>query len=111
MTTYELVKRAIQNKQCLTFTFQGYLRKMSPHFIGTKNGTERALFFQYDGKSKSGLNKDRTKNWRCIDLDKIEDIEINSDPFQTARNYTNPPNCINVIDLKVEFTDSKPNQL
>ena len=64
MSFYNLIRQAIQNRQCVTCEYNGYLRKMTPHVIGTKNGKEQALFYQYGGESSSGLSFDPIKNWR-----------------------------------------------
>lgn len=103
MATYELVKQAIQNKQCVTCLYNGYLRKMTPHVIGTKRGTSQALFYQYGGQSSSGLSSDPAKNWRCIPIDKIEQLVINDDIFQTANNHSRNQTCVDVIDAEVDF--------
>lgn len=103
MNTYDLVKNAILKKQCITCFYDGYLRKMSPHVIGTKNGTQQALFYQYGGESSSGLSSDRTKNWRCIQIDRIENLEINDDAFQTAHNHSRPQSCVDQIDEEVDY--------
>lgn len=103
MTTYNLVKEAIENKQCVTCFYNGYLRKMTPHVIGTKNGKEQALFYQYGGESSSGLSFDPIKNWRCILIDKIESAEINDDIFQTANNHSRTQTCVDNVDAEVTF--------
>ena len=103
MNTYDLVKNAILNKQCVTCSYNGYLRKMTPHVIGTKNGTQQALFYQYGGESISGLSSDPTKNWRCIPIDKIVNLEINDDAFQTAHNHSRTQSCVNQIDVEVDY--------
>jgi len=53
MTTYELIRQAIEKKQCITCNYNGYSRKMTPHVIGTKKGKQQALFYQYGGQSSS----------------------------------------------------------
>lgn len=103
MSTYELIKLAILNKNCVTCVYNGYTRKMTPHVIGTKNGKRQALFYQYGGESSSGLSRDPVKNWRCIEIDKIEDIEINRDPFQTAHNHSRTQTCVDIIDVEVDY--------
>lgn len=103
MTTYDLVKKAIINKECVTCFYNGYLRKMTPHVIGLKNGTKQALFYQYAGDSSKGLSLDPTRNWRCIPIDKIENLEINNDIFQTANNHSKTQTCVDVIDVEVSY--------
>ncbi len=103
MSTYNLIRQAILNKQCVTCSYNGYLRKMTPHVIGRKNGKEQALFYQYGGDSSSGLSSDPAKNWRCIPVAKIENLQINSDPFQTANNHSKTQTCVDSIDVEILY--------
>lgn len=102
-STYELVKEAIKNKQSVTCYYNGYLRKMSPHVIGTKNGRQQALFYQYGGESEQGLNDNPNRNWRCIFIDKIKGISINDDDFETADNHSQRQSCVDYVDVKVDY--------
>lgn len=103
MRTYDLIKQAIQNRQCVTCTYNGFKRKMTPHVLGTKNGTRQALFYQYGGDSSSGLSSDPTQNWRCIPVDKIKDLSINPDRFQTANNHSKTQSCVDTIDVEISY--------
>lgn len=103
MSNYSIIKSAIQNKQCVTCFYNGFIRKMTPHVIGTKNGRQQALFYQYGGQSSSGLSPDPKKNWRCIEVDKITSISLNTDLFQTANNHNTAQTCVDVIDVEVRY--------
>jgi hypothetical protein len=103
MSNYQLIRQAILTKSCITCNYKGYLRKMTPHVIGTKNGIEQALFFQYGGQSSSGLSYDASKNWRCIPINQIENLELNADSFQTAHNHSRTQTCVDMIDVEVSF--------
>ena len=103
MSTYTSVRQAIIDRQCVTCFYNGYLRKMTPHVIGTKNGKQQCLFYQYGGQSSSGLSSDPTKNWRCIPIDKIDQLQTNSDHFQTAHNHSRTQNCVDTIDVEVLY--------
>ena len=103
MSDYDLIKEAIQKKRCVTCYYNGYLRKMSPHVIGTKNGNEQALFYQYGGESSSGLSSNTSQNWRCIPVNKIENLSINTDFFQSALNHSKTQTCVSVIDVEIDY--------
>lgn len=103
MTNYELIRSAIVAKSCVTCNYNGYLRKMTPHVIGTKNGKEQALFYQYGGSSSSGLSSDPKQNWRCIPVNSITNLTINSDAFQTASNHSSTQTCVDRIDVEVSY--------
>ena len=101
MTVYKIIKNAIENSKCVTLTFDGYKRNLAPHILGSKKGEKSCLFYQYSGSSKSGLSKNIEENWRCLPISKIKNIEINSDEFVSAPNYSKSQTCIDKIDVKV----------
>lgn len=103
MPTYNLIREAILNKQCVTCTYNGYLRKMTPHVLGKKKGKQQALFYQYGGQSSSGLSNDPKENWRCIPVDRIENLSINNDSFQTANNHSKTQTCVDDIDVEITY--------
>ncbi|KGL62920.1 hypothetical protein [Polaribacter sp. Hel1_85] len=101
MSNYDLIRQAILDRECITCSYNGYVRKMTPHVIGTKNGNKQALFYQYGGNSSSGLSSNPFKNWRCIEISKIKDLKLNSDLFQTANNHSKKQTCVDNIDVEV----------
>jgi hypothetical protein len=103
MSNYDLIREAILTKQCVTCTYKGYLRKMSPHVIGTKKGNEQALFYQYGGQSSSGLSLDPRQNWRCILIADIRDLSLNNDQFQTAANHSRDQTCVDHVDVEIQY--------
>jgi hypothetical protein len=103
MPSYDLIRQAIIDKACITCFYNGYLRKLSPHAIGTKNGKRQGLFYQYGGESSSGLSYDESKNWRCIPIDTMQNIEINGDVFATASNHSRAQSCVDMIDVEIDF--------
>lgn len=77
MSVYDIVRKAIRNKEIIVATYDGFVREMCPHVLGTKDGVEHALFLQVDGGSRKGLDPDPSKNWRCIKLDKLTSVAVN----------------------------------
>jgi len=103
MSNYSIIKQAILNKEYVTCNYNGHVRKMTPHVIGTKKGVEQALFYQYGGTSSSGLSADPTKNWRCIPVNKVTDLSTNNDAFQTANNHSSTQTCVDEVDAEVSY--------
>ncbi|HDZ8844650.1 hypothetical protein ACK317_01775 [Aeromonas dhakensis] len=101
---YDIIKSAIANKQQVFATYDGRHREMCPHVIGTKNGVEQALFFQFGGDSSKGaITTDTKDNWRCVTLAKLSDVTVKDGEWHTFGNHSMPSTCIDVIDLQVEF--------
>ena len=103
MNNYDLIYKAISNKMSITCFYNGYLRKMTPHVLGTKNGGINALFLQYDGGSSKGLGTDLSKNWRCIPINDITDMQINNDGFYTANNHSKAQSCVELVDVEIDY--------
>lgn len=100
MSVYDIVRKAIRNKEIIVATYDGFVREMCPHVLGIKNGVEQALFLQVGGGSRKGLDRDPTKNWRCIKLDRLTDVSAKPGEWQTAPNYANPQGCVEISTRK-----------
>ena len=103
MTNYEIIKDAILNKRIITATFNGYLRIMCPHVLGTKGRVKQALFYQFAGESKTGLSLDPNENWRCIPIDLLRNVSSADGEWRTASNHSKPSRCIDIIEVQVVF--------
>ena len=112
MSAYEMIRQAILNREQVVATYHGYRREMCPHVIGRKwkkdrkgNFTmqeEHALFYQFGGQSSSGLKPDGSPdNWRCIQLDDLENVTTRPGAWHTAPNHSRPQTCVDDIDVEV----------
>ena len=89
-------------KQHVLATYDGYPREMCPHAIGTKNGREQALFYQFGGGSKSGLKPAGSPdNWRCIELAKLTGVSVRAGSWHTASNHSESQTCVCIVDVEV----------
>lgn len=102
MPNYNIIKEAMLNSKSVTFTYNNKIRLMSPHVLGEKNGKYQALFFQYGGKSNSGISKDKNENWKCIFISEITNLYINNDDFHSANNYSTFQSCVDNVEVAVE---------
>lgn len=99
---YDLIRDAIVNKQQVIATYNGHIREMCPHVIGTKHGREQALFYQFGGTSSSGaITKGSPSNWRCIPIAGLSNISIRSGAWHTGHNHSKPQTCVDFIDAEV----------
>lgn len=101
---YQLVRQAILNGQQVTATYNGCTRRMCPHAIGTNEGRELALFYQFGGISLSGLWPDGDpRNWRCIRIDRLSDLYVENGTWHTAPNSSGAQTYIGEIDVEVSY--------
>ena len=77
----ELLRRAINEKKLIQFTYQGKRRVAEPHDYGIQNGAVRLLSYQIGGASHSG----RLPDWRWIEVPGISDLEILGKTFAGNR--------------------------
>lgn len=99
---YIAIRNAILNKQQVIAMYKGHLREMCPHAIGTKNGREQAIFYQFGGTSSSGpIAPDSPKNWRCIPIEGLSNITTRSGPWYSGANHSQPQTCVDEIDVEV----------
>jgi hypothetical protein len=104
MSAYELVKDAILNKRQIIAVYNGYRREMYPHTLGWKGDKQHCLFYQFGGDSSSGLIVSGSdKNWRCIPIDKLENITVQDGEWHTAGNHSLRQTCVDQIDVEVSF--------
>ena len=100
--TYNLIRQAILDKQQVIADYGGHRREMCPHAIGTKNGREQALFFQFGGGSNSGL-RNPERNWRCIHIDLPTSVSTRDGDWCTAHNHSQQQSCVGVVDVEVAY--------
>lgn len=101
---YSIIRQAILDKEQVIATYQEHEREMCPHVLGTKRDRRQALFYQFGGTSKSGLQPDGSpENWRCIPVDELQNVRTRKGPWHTAPNHSRPQTCVDRIDVEVAF--------
>jgi len=83
----EIICKAIKGKQILQFHYEGGIRIVEPHLLGEKTSGNIALSaYQIRGYSESRS----VPFWRNYLLDKITDLEILDETFNSTRDGYNP---------------------
>ncbi len=106
MTTdnYLLVRRALVERKQIWATYEGRIRKMCPHALGTKNGRRQALFFQFAGESARGLPP--SGDWRCLPVDQLTAISVHGGGWHTDDRYGRAEqSCVGEIDIAIPVAD------
>ena len=70
--TYGLLRRAAASRQPVEAMYDGQPRLLCPHVLGRKSGRLHVLFYQFGGRSNSGLTvaPEGVGNWRCFAVEK-----------------------------------------
>lgn len=101
-SAYSIIRQAIIARDQITATYQGYHREMCPHAIGTKDGLEKALFYQFAGGSSRGLGAAGSgENWRCVFINELENVSTRKGAWHTAPTHSRKQTCIDIVDVEV----------
>ena len=88
----------ILRKQILC-VYRGYPRELCPIILGYSRGQEKALTYQFGGKSKSGLPPQG--EWRCLWLSMVSNARLRDGPWFAGSSHTQPQPCVEIVDLDV----------
>lgn len=102
----EIIKKAMDERRSISAYYGRYFRKLSPYELGTKKGIYQCLFYQYGGESSSGnINGKSKSNWRCLKLNKLEQIQILDEPLHKPDIITHkrPSYCVDYIIKQIYF--------
>lgn len=93
--TYSLFRHAILDGQQVICLYEGRLRELCPHIIGTnKRGEEVVLAWQFAGESSGPLPQ-----WRCLKLANVSNARTRSGRWQEGRSHRATQTCVRDIDL------------
>jgi predicted DNA-binding transcriptional regulator YafY len=74
---------AIQNRNLLSFTYDGFAREVEPHCLGIdKNGHSALRAYQVAGGSESG----KYVGWKMFHVNEMHSLNVLSKTFQQPRN-------------------------
>jgi hypothetical protein len=97
--SYPLIRQAILEKHQVHAVFRGRFRELCPYVLGTKNGRDQALFFQFGGESRRGLPVGG--DWRCLPVDELTDVSAHEGPWHGADRYDPSQSCVDEVDVEV----------
>ena len=102
----EIIKKAMNERRSISAYYGRYFRKLSPYELGTKKGIYQCLFYQYGGESSGGnINGKSKSNWRCLKLNRLEQIQILDEPLHKPDKITHkkPSYCVDNIIKQIDI--------
>lgn len=84
----------------MTATYNGRRRSFCPHALGMKGGRRHVLVYQFAGEALDG--RPLVPGWRCLDVDKLDDVSVVPGEWHTATNVFNPQSCMDSVDVVVD---------
>jgi hypothetical protein len=97
--TYTLFRNAILAEQQVTCIYDGGIRVLCPHIIGTnKSGEEVVLAWQFAGQSSGKLPQ-----WRCLKLVNVENARARDGRWHEGGSHRSVQTCVTDIDLDINI--------
>jgi hypothetical protein len=97
--TYSLFAQAMAGRKQIVCTYDGHYRELCPIVLGHSRGAEKALTYQFGGRSRKGLPPGG--QWRCLFLAKIRDARLREGPWHVGDSHKQPQGCVKIVDLDV----------
>jgi TrkA domain protein len=94
-----IFRQAIAEKRQVRARYDGGLREVCPHALGTKDGQVRAFVFQFAGYSRRGLPPGG--GWRCLPIDRLTEVSLQDGQWYTGETAPDMSPCIDQVDLTV----------
>jgi uncharacterized protein len=103
---FEIFWRAILDRHQLVLVYQGLERQVCPHILGHKDGKERALVYQFGGRSSGKLP--RHGEWKCLDLGEVQNPQPRQGKWHSGDRHRARQRCIDAVF--VDVNTAVPNQ-
>jgi hypothetical protein len=95
--TYTLFRNAILDEQHVVCRYDGRVRELCPHIIGTnKRGEEVVLAWQFGGESSGPLPQ-----WRCLKLANVSNASTREGRWHEGGSHRSTQTCVSEIDLDI----------
>ena len=99
---YALLRTAGARKQPVAAMYEGHPRLFCPHLLGrSKQGRRNAFCYQFGGASVSGLKTVSAGGWRCIVVDKLSQVELQSGGWHTEPRSSRQT-CIEEVEFDAD---------
>jgi hypothetical protein len=97
--TYILFRNAILAEQQVVCSYDGRVRELCPHIIGTnKAGEEVVLAWQFAGESSG-----RLPQWRCLGLANVRHARTRKGRWHEGSSHRSEQTCVSAIDLDINI--------
>lgn len=95
-TTYAIFHNAILSEQQVVCVYDGRLRELCPHIIGSnRRGEEVVLAWQFGGESSGPLPQ-----WRCLKLVNVRNARAREGRWHEGGSHQATQTCVSDIDRK-----------
>ena len=99
MDTWETLAHAIEERRQVLATYNGRPRAFCPHALGMKGDKRHVLVYQFDAARRIGERP--TTGWRCLEVERLENVSLHVGEWHTAPNVFNPQSCLDEVEVVV----------
>lgn len=97
--TYGLFHRAMAERKQILCDYQGHPRELCPIILWRTKGAEKALTFQFGGRSSKPLLPGGV--WRCLALAEVSNVRLREGPWHSGPSHRAAQTCIEEVDYDV----------
>ena len=96
---YELLLHAAACRRPVAASCDGLPRLLCPHVLGRKSGRLQALFYQFEGESKTAPQEliESEGVWRCLAVSKLVQVKLCAGGWHTGSRF-GKQTCIDEVD-------------
>lgn len=95
---YRLFEQAMRRRKPIVCIYDGHPRAVCPIILGHSDGVEKALTYQFAGRSSDGPVR---REWKCLTLAKVVNAEIIDGPWRSGERHSQSQSCVREVDLDV----------
>src|SRR4051812_43005815 len=101
---YDSIWTAVASRRPVEWQYHRRPRLFCPHRLRrNKAGYLRVLCYQFGRESESGLEPaGSAANWRCVILEKLNQVKLIEGCWRTAPNHSRPDSCVVDPDIDAE---------
>lgn len=110
---YDVIRKAVLERNSLSGWYKGHLRVFSPFLLGTKAGDPHVLGYQFDGTSEQPLGPDGSlENWRCLRVAELTKIKVLPGVWRAVpKGSKGHQSCLDRVDVYAHMPSAGKRQL
>jgi len=98
--TYDLLLRAMRERQQLTCLYQGHRREVCPILLGRTGLEEKSLVFQFAGGTSNGPIP-APGDWKCFKLAELREVALRDGPWHAGGSHSGAQHCMKMVEYDV----------
>ena len=98
--THALFVEAMRERKQILCTYQGHVRELCPILLGRTGLEEKALVFQFAGRTSSGPIAPPGE-WKCLKLNDVHDARLRDGPWHAGEGHSAAQSCMKMVEYDV----------